>query len=169
MCQALGWLADNTVSDLHALRKIRNRFAHNRMPDGLDDSETAELLARHQLLPRFLNSFFATKNDSESSWVSDPPIQIVSDEHLGRLEFNVRTRLIMASALTAWTTMAQLYVAPTSMRTGIEPSALLDSNSESAPEGIVAQAEALPGFLDALLEELWIGARPSPFDPDRER
>ena len=64
---------------------------------------------------------------------------------------SARERYIMGAALTAWTVMAQLYVTPTSWRTGISPAALLDPESESAPAAIVEQRELFPRFMNNLV------------------
>lgn len=56
MAHALHWLSDDTVHDLHLLRRIRNRFAHQRIDDGLRDSQTISDLKDHRLLPRIVNA-----------------------------------------------------------------------------------------------------------------
>lgn len=136
MAHALHWLTSETVQDLHLLRKIRNRFAHNRVPEGFEDQQTVDLVANHQFLPRIL---IALLPDLAEEPAND------------QVSISVRSKIVAAAALTAWTTMAQLYVAPASMRSGVNPSALLNSKSPSAPEGIVAQNELFREMIDSLV------------------
>jgi len=141
MAHALHWLTDETVNDLHLLRRIRNRYAHERMPDGLDDERTAQLLANLEMLPRLLNALYAPTPSSEEETQGDSIDLFITP----------RIRIVAASALTAWTALAQLYVAPASISSGVPPWVLLDPKSDSAPEGIIQQSKLFRQMIDTVI------------------
>lgn len=140
MAHALHWLSDDTVHDLHLLRRIRNRFAHQRIDDGLRDSQTISDLKDHRLLPRIVNALHPQAHDMLKEVGLD-----------SRVFMTMRTHIVAASALTAWSALGELYVAPTSMRTGVDPSSLMDPHSPSAPQGIIDQHDQFRRLMETLV------------------
>jgi len=131
MAHALHWINSSTVHDLQLLRRIRNRHAHSRVVDGLDDQSTVDLLGQHHLLPDMLNALS-----------TEFPMEEV---------FSRRMRMIAASAFTAWTALAQLYVAPTAIRLGMPPGPMFDPSTGAAPEAIVSQHRLMKRFLEVVV------------------
>jgi DNA-binding MltR family transcriptional regulator len=142
MAHALYWLRDDTVHDLHLLRRIRNRFAHQRIDDGLRDSETISDLSDHRLLPRIVNALYPDAHNLLTEAESDLDLRVF---------MTMRTHIVGASALTAWSALGELYVAPTSVRTGIDPLALMDAHSPSAPQGIKDQHDLFRRLMDTFI------------------
>lgn len=171
MAAALGWITSESASDLHVLRRIRNRFAHNRIPEGLRDQATRNMIHNHVLLRRMYSTVFPNPPASDSKG---------NQEEIDLFEaLSVKAKLITASALSAWTVIAQLYVAPVSLRRGIDPADLLDHESASAPFGIVSQFEETKRLLvaiarivgpdwDAEFERRGVYVRTNPDSGDRE-
>jgi DNA-binding MltR family transcriptional regulator len=145
IAHALRWLTSDTVHDLHLLRRLRNRFAHDLVREGFNDPEAVRIIAKHRLMPRVLEAALAPEPlfDKWEDWA--PP------SARARI---TRAQVIVAAALTAWTTIAQLYVAPASVRSGVNPAVLLDPKSSTAPHGIVAQGAAFERFMMSLVEDV---------------
>jgi DNA-binding MltR family transcriptional regulator len=118
MAHALHWLTTEVVEDLHLLRRIRNRYAHGRI-DGLDEAAVA-MIRNHRQLPRMLEAMLET---------ADTPGVDYKKAAVNEYLFTPRERLVAASAFTAWTALAQLYIAPTALRLGVSPANMLDPGS----------------------------------------
>lgn len=73
------------------------------------------------------------------------------------VHFSPRNQAIVASALTAWTVMQELHVAPLAIRTGVHPGALMDPKSESAPLAATEARKRLGEFYGDTL--LWAVCR----------
>lgn len=142
MAHALHWLREETVHDLHVLRRIRNHFAHELVNQGLKDQRVSDRLRLHRLLPRMIDAFLPTARELLTE---------VGFETRDAL--TIRSQLIAASALTAWSAFAELYVVPRSIRTGVDPALLMDPNSDSAPQGIIAQNASFGRLVDSVILE----------------
>lgn len=140
MAHALHWITNETAKDLHLLRRIRNRFAHELMEEGLRDSKTIDDLVGHRLLIRILEALFLQIREH----FEDSELDI-------RVLMPLRGHLIAAAAVSAWTSLAQMYVAPVALRSGVSPASLLDPHSDSAPRAIADQHKAFKRFVDVLI------------------
>lgn len=137
IADALHWINDSTIHDLHLLRRIRNRFSHSRVLEALEDQSTVDLLGQHRLLPRMFKALSI-----------DLPIEELAS---GRM------RMIAASAFTSWTALGQLYVAPTAIRLGMSPGPMFDPASGVAPEAIVSQHLLMGRLLEVVAWDPLVG------------
>lgn len=64
MAHALHWLREETVHDLHVLRRIRNHFAHELVNQGLKDQRVGDRLRLHRLLPRIIDALLPTAREA---------------------------------------------------------------------------------------------------------
>ena len=149
MSHALLWVTTGTAGDLHTLRKIRNRYAHNLVDKGLEDPKTKDLLREHVLLPVILGALNLGVVDVSSGLPERLDVEI--DAKTTTMDLRVRNQLILAFAFTTWRVLAELHVAPSAIRTGVSPSALLDPESPSAPAAIVDQRKHFDKLIRSLV------------------
>ncbi len=149
MSHALLWITTETAGDFHTLRKIRNRYAHNLVDKGLEDPKTKDLLREHVLLPVILGALNLGVVDISCGLPERLDVDI--DAKTTTMDLRVRNQLILAFAFTTWRVLAELHVAPSAIRTGVSPSALLDPESPSAPAAIVDQRKHFDKLIRSLV------------------
>jgi DNA-binding MltR family transcriptional regulator len=142
LAHALHWLSDETAHDLHVLRKIRNRFAHQLVDKGLRDRQTIDDLVEHRLLIRVLEQGVPDMTE------------VFEDSALDmRVLIPLRDHLIGAAALTTVRALTEPYVLPSASSVGVEPYVLLNPESDNAPIGVSSQQRTVRRLLKTLIFE----------------
>lgn len=150
MAHALYWISDTVASELHILRGIRNSYAHGWMAADLDSSDVARRILTHGSFNGTMAALLGPDNLQLDWSQQTQPIT----ETFRTLYPNVRNRIIVASALSAWSVASQLYVGPQVQRHGVSPNALLSADAAEAPDGIRSRDAEFKGFMNTMLNVL---------------
>jgi len=124
LAHALGWIDDDTESDLSILRKVRNYFAHRFVQDRLDDPKVVSWIASHRKLQQW-----------------GPTNLLTGDTKRGRYLF--------AAALTAWHVLGQLHALPIVSRFHglIDPDLVMQRDAPFRPKNLLALDDAFAKLL----------------------
>lgn len=122
VAQAIRWLDDDTAADIHALRKVRNLFAHEPSIS-FDDARVIGHLSGLRIVKRIIEG--ATKVAMGES--GDP----LPDE----LMPTPRDRFLIGMAAATGNAILRLYLAPACARVGLAPDQAM-SHKELLPEPV---------------------------------
>jgi len=108
LAHGLGWVADAVCNDLHIIRKIRNRFAHDPYKHSLSDNDIVALI---DAMSPIDHAIVSVARDG-GALIPDP---------------NPRIRFHMRAAALCQRVMIQMVVRPIAIRNKVNPDSVIDS------------------------------------------
>lgn len=132
LCQAVGWISDDTAADLHMLRKIRNKFSHEpraSFDDGSVPGWISSLAGLRVLLEeaRKRSPESYVEGDGDAHWL------IPINGKVRRIRRTRRLDFLLGSVMVLKKLLVELYVAPTAMRAGFRAGELLHTAEQLQP------------------------------------
>jgi len=144
-CHSLHWLDKPTATDLHLIRKIRNRFAH-QAEASFEDVAVRDLVALHtgrvRIIAR-LKDYFA--DSLEPGELEDHVILTGEDMNGGqpaKVERTTRGDFILGASESLTSMIRMLYVIPIAQQTWTAPHEVLESEHEEMPAWVETLKEA---------------------------
>jgi len=146
LCQAVRWISDETASDLHLLRRIRNEFAHDPYA-GFERGSVPGWISSLQCVTAVVNQAkedprgLYQEHDGEMAWMlgGKHPVR-----RTRRLDF------IMAASITLHRAVVALYLSPAGIRSGFGPGAFMVP--EEQPEEFAEFGSAVKALFVAAIQ-----------------
>jgi hypothetical protein len=144
-CHSLHWLDKPAATDLHLIRKIRNRFAH-QAEASFEDDAVRDLVASHAGRARIiarLKEYFA--DSLEPGELEDYVILTGEDINGGqpaRVERTTRGDFILGASESLTSMVRMLYVIPIAQQTWTAPHEVLEFEHEEMPAWVETLKEA---------------------------
>jgi len=146
-CHSLHWINKSTAADLHLIRKIRNRFAHNAEASFKDDA-VRDLVASHvgraQVIDRLKEYFADSLEPGELEDYFFLTGDDINDGQPTRVERTTRGDFILGASESLTSMVRMLYVIPIAQQTWTAPHEVLETEHEEMPGWVETLKEA-PG------------------------